>query len=103
MTKTLNRNSFEQKLVPYITKNSLKGMAYDLVTEYLESYSGQKHYDNNLKKATPQNLEALVTSSREEIISDMDKNMLLDINKVDRKYFVEELERELLAVYKKGI
>lgn len=33
-----------------LTKNTVKGIAFDLVTEYLESYSGQKHFTHNSKK-----------------------------------------------------
>lgn len=84
-----------------LTKNTVKGIAFDLVTEYLESYSGQKHFTHNSKKGSSKTIVSMAQSSLEEIISNANPVILNQIPANKHDFLNEEILRGLISVYTK--
>lgn len=84
----------------YVTQNTIKGYASDLVTDYLDSYIGiQKLVYKDKKKNI--DTETLVSASVDEILSTIGVNVLRQLSNDKLNFLKEEIYRELIEVYLK--
>jgi hypothetical protein len=88
-------------MITYVTQNTLKGLAFDLVTDYLDSYSGKTHFSSNLEKINKNNKTALIESSVEEIMSTISNSLIRQIPFNKKDFLKDEIYRELNNVYEK--
>lgn len=84
----------------YVTQNTIKGYASDLVTDYLDSYIGIQKL---VYKDKPKNIDTdtLVNSSVDEILSTIGTNVLRQLSNDKLNFLKEEIYRELIEVYSK--
>jgi len=84
----------------YVTQNTIKGYASDLVTDYLDSYIGiQKLVYKDKKKNI--DAETLISASVDEILSTIGINVLRQLSNDKLNFLKEEIYRELIEVYLK--
>jgi len=84
----------------YVTQNTIKGYASDLVTDYLDSYIGiQKLIYKDKQKNI--DAETLVNASVDEILSTIGVNVLRQLSNDKLIFLKEEIYRELIEVYSK--
>lgn len=84
----------------YVTQNTIKGYASDLVTDYLDSYIGiQKLIYKDKQKNI--DAETLVNASVDEILSTIGVNVLRQLSNDKLNFLKEEIYRELIEVYLK--
>ena len=84
----------------YVTQNTIKGYASDLVTDYLDSYIGiQKLIYKDKQKNI--DAETLVNASVDEIFSTIGVNVLRQLSNDKLIFLKEEIYRELIEVYSK--
>lgn len=88
-------------MTTYVTQNTIKGLAFDLVTEYLDSYSGKTHFNSNLDKLNNANKNVLVESSIDEILSTVSNILIRQIPVNKREFLIDEIHRELNHLYEK--
>jgi len=88
-------------MTTYVTQNTIKGLAFDLVTEYLDSYSGKMHFSSNLDKLNGTNKNILVESSVDEILSTVSNILIRQIPVNKRDFLIDEIHRELNHLYVK--
>lgn len=84
----------------YVTQNTIKGYASDLVTDYLDSYIGIQKL---IYKDKQKNIDAktLVNASVDEILSTIGVNVLRQLSNDKLNFLKEEIYRELIEVYSK--
>lgn len=95
-------NSFSDQLVPYITKNTLNGIAKDLLDDYLESYSGLKNLEilsNDDKLSFGNKIELI----KKDIIENIDNTLYKEIRDSNMYFLSNELERKVSHLLKKEI
>lgn len=99
-TNTYKSNSLSKQITPYVTRNTLRGVVCDLVTEYLESYSGitNLNFLSNDKTIT---FEQKIDFAKNNIIEGINSNLYNEIYNNDKNFFISELERELVHFFKK--
>lgn len=95
-------NGLRDQLVPYITKNTLNGIAKDLLDDYLESYSGLKKLEilfNDDKLNSIDKIELL----KEDIIENIDNALYKEIKDGNMAFLSNEIKRKVSCLLKKEI